>query len=101
VATFVAVEKGAFVGVVDGYLAGDRGTAEIGGMWVNPERRRAGIGRELLGAICDWARARGAVRAGLWVRRSNSPARHLYESDGFDSVEASGGIVGLRLEKAL
>lgn len=96
-ATFVAVEKSSFVGIVDGFLAEDGGAVEIGGMWVSPDKRGAGIGQELLSTICKWARERGAIRAPLWVRASNKPARLLYERDGFKQTETSGA--GLRLEK--
>lgn len=98
-ATFVAVDRGAFVGIVDGFLTEEPGTVEIGGMWVSPDRRRSGIGRELLSAIIAWARERGASRVGLWVRKSNEPARLLYESHGFEASETTGA--GLRLEKPL
>lgn len=102
-ATFVAVEDGTFAGVADGFLAEGGTTVEIGGMWVHPHRRRAGIARGLLAAICDWARERGAVAAGLWVRETNVPARLLYEHDGFERVNTSGSDTasGLRLEKTL
>ncbi len=66
-ATFVAVEENGFVGIVDGFLAQDGRTVEIGGMWVHPEKRRTGIGGELLSVILGWARERGATRAGLWA----------------------------------
>lgn len=83
----------------DGFLAEDGRTVEIGGMWVHPERRRTGIGGELLSLILGWARERGATRAGLWVRASNTPARLLYERHGFEPAETSD--TGLRLEKSL
>lgn len=98
-ATFVAVDRGAFVGIVDGFLTERAGTVEIGGMWVSPDRRRSGIGRELLSAILAWARETGASRVGLWVRESNEPARLLYESDGFEPSATT--RAGLRLEKML
>ena len=97
-ATVVAVDAGAFVGVVDGFVT-PAGTVEIGGMWVNPRRRRTGIGRDLLSAVLAWGRERGAARAGLWVGESNEAARALYESAGFDVGKTSGA--GMRLEKML
>ncbi len=98
-ATFVAVEEDGFVGIIDGFLAEDGHTVEIGGMWVHAQRRRTGIGGELLSAILSWARERGATQAGLWVRASNEPARLLYERCGFQLAETSGA--GLRLAKKL
>lgn len=102
-ATFVADDDGTFVGVADGFLADGGRTVEIGGMWVSPALRRSGIGRDLLGAVCDWARERGARRAGLWVRLDNDPARLLYENAGFAVARTSSasGREGLRLERKL
>jgi ribosomal-protein-alanine N-acetyltransferase len=101
--TFVAVDDGTFVGVADGFLSHDGRTVEIGGMWVSPALRRSGIGSDLLAAACDWARKRGAGRAGLWVRMDNDPARSLYEGAGFDVTVTSSrpGPAGLRLERLL
>lgn len=101
-ATFIVRESNGFVGVVDGFLSDDGRTVEIGGMWVSPSLRRSGIGRSLLAAVCAWAFARGAGRAGLWVRSENEPAKHLYEREGFEfagSSDKSGK--GLRLEREL
>lgn len=39
------------MGILDGFLAEDGHTVEIGGMWVHAERRRTGIGGGLLSAI--------------------------------------------------
>ncbi|MGH3105092.1 MAG: GNAT family N-acetyltransferase [Gaiellaceae bacterium] len=102
-ATFVAVDGGEFIGVVDGFLSDDGGTAEIGGMWVRPTSRCSGIGRDLLEAVCNWARTRGAVRAVLWVRQANTPALLLYERSGFELARTSevAGETGLRLERSL
>lgn len=102
-ATFVAVDGSTFIGVADSFLPEAGDTAEIGGMWVCPTARRSGIGRDLLEAVCDWARTRGAARAGLWVRATNTPARLLYERSGFELARTSGvaGETGLRLELRL
>ena len=102
-ATFVAVRQEGFVGVADGFLSDDAQVVEIGGMWVSPSLRRAGTGRALLAAVCEWARERGAVRAGLWVRSANAPARLLYEREGFALARTSSGPVpqGMRLERIL
>jgi ribosomal-protein-alanine N-acetyltransferase len=43
-----------------------------------------GVGRLLLGALLDRARALGAAVALLEVRVDNAPALHLYESAGFE-----------------
>lgn len=53
---------------------------------VHPQHRRQGIGRRLLQEALAYARALGAVTAWLEVRPSNTPARTLYESLGFEEV---------------
>lgn len=97
--TFVADSSDGFVGIVDGFLAPDRRTVDIGGMWVSPDRRRSGIGSALLDAVCDWGRARGARTAALWVRDANADARVLYEHAGFKPADRSGegDAAGVRL----
>lgn len=59
----------------------------INSVAVAPERRRQGIGSELMRGVLANARDEGAVRATLEVRRSNEAARALYERLGFE-VEA-------------
>lgn len=54
---------------------------------VRPECRRRGLARALLVHVLSEARARGAKRASLEVRRSNDAALKLYEGLGF-SVES-------------
>lgn len=55
----------------------------INSVAVAPDRRRQGIGSELMRGVLAAARAEGAVRATLEVRRSNEAARALYERLGF------------------
>ena len=59
----------------------------INSLAVAPERRREGLGTELMRAVLAKAREEGAKRATLEVRRSNEAARALYERLGFE-VEA-------------
>lgn len=54
----------------------------LGGVFVEPEARGRGWGRELLGAALRSAETTGAAVA-LYVREDRSPARALYESVGF------------------
>jgi [ribosomal protein S18]-alanine N-acetyltransferase len=55
----------------------------VNNLAVRPSHRRRGIGRALLMRALDEARALGATRALLEVRRSNDEAKRLYESLGF------------------
>jgi ribosomal-protein-alanine N-acetyltransferase len=79
------------------YLARDDGGAALGfcSFWrvldelhinnlaVSAQFRRRGIGTALLNYVLDEGRRLGARRASLEVRRSNEPARVLYERLGF------------------
>jgi ribosomal protein S18 acetylase RimI-like enzyme len=55
----------------------------VAGFAVAPDFRRRGIGRALLDAAAEEARARGARRLTLRVLGPNTTARRLYESAGF------------------
>ncbi len=55
----------------------------INNLAVRPELRRAGIGAILLAFVLKKGVELGARRATLEVRRSNEPARLLYERFGF------------------
>ena len=50
---------------------------------VDPEARRRGVGRELVGAVLDYARDAHARLVLLEVRSSNDAAIALYRSSGF------------------
>lgn len=56
---------------------------QIQGLVVADEARGAGVGRALVRAAQDEARRRGARRLTLRVLGHNTPARKLYESEGF------------------
>jgi ribosomal protein S18 acetylase RimI-like enzyme len=57
-------------------------TAHLFSMWVAPERRRAGAGRALVGAVIAWAREHGAHRLVLRVTDGNAAAERLYAEAG-------------------
>ncbi|MCX5395911.1 GNAT family N-acetyltransferase [Streptomyces sp. NBC_00102] len=54
---------------------------------VDPEFRGRGYGRALMGLADDMARDAGFDRIGLHVFTSNTPARRLYESLGYEPTE--------------
>ena len=56
----------------------------INNLAVMPEDRRAGVATALLQHVLREGARLGAVRATLEVRRSNEPARGLYERFGFN-----------------
>ena len=67
-----------YTGALDAYLEE---------FYVVPERRGRGLGRALLEAAMDHARARGAARIDLNTSEDDVAARALYESAGFTNRE--------------
>lgn len=78
-------------GAVAGYVRLDEGfpirahrhVRVIGGLAVDPDRRRLGIARQLVDAAVAEARRRGARKVTLRVLGHNTAARRVYESCGF------------------
>lgn len=64
-------------------LAANAHVRQIQGIAVADEARGRGVGRALVRAAVDEARRRGARRITLRVLGHNTPARKLYESEGF------------------
>lgn len=60
-------------------------------LFVRPERRRSGIGRDLVHAAEARARERGATALWLFTGRQNSAAQDFYQSLGY-----SADMLGLR-----
>jgi ribosomal protein S18 acetylase RimI-like enzyme len=59
-------------------------TAEIPALYVDPDRRRCGIGAALLGAALHGLEQGGWQRVTLWVFRGNDAARAFYARFGFE-----------------
>ncbi|GHI08266.1 acetyltransferase [Streptomyces cellostaticus] len=85
--TLVAELGGRVVGyVLLGFptpLAANAHVRQIQGLAVHDDARGKGVGRALIRAAVEQARARGARRITLRVLGHNTPARRLYESEGF------------------
>ncbi|MFE0514616.1 GNAT family N-acetyltransferase [Streptomyces sp. NPDC058964] len=64
-------------------LASNAHVRQIQGLAVHDDARGRGVGRALLRAALEEARRRGARRVTLRVLGHNTPARALYESEGF------------------
>ncbi|MCX4810530.1 GNAT family N-acetyltransferase [Streptomyces sp. NBC_01239] len=64
-------------------LACNAHVRQIQGLAVADEARGHGVGRALIRAAVEEARRRGARRLTLRVLGHNTPARKLYESEGF------------------
>ncbi len=72
---------------IAGFLVAQTGPEwELENIVVSPEFRRRGVGRALLSALLDEARARRAERVLLEVRVSNQAAIHLYRRSGFQQL---------------
>lgn len=67
-------------------------TAWLVQMWVEPESRGRGLGRRLVEAAADWARARGVTRLKTSVSEGNASAEALYEAVGFHPTGARGRL---------
>ena len=66
----------------------DAETAKLRLFLVEPEARGTGLGRRLLAACMDHARAHGFRRMSLWTHESHRAACALYRSAGFVCTES-------------
>ena len=70
-------------------------------LFVTEERRRSGLGRDLVEAVKDRARERGCLRLELDVDDDNEPALALYRSLGFSDTpkgRAGSRLMGTRVD---
>jgi ribosomal protein S18 acetylase RimI-like enzyme len=58
-------------------------TAEVSGLYVDPDFWRQGVGRALLAELLFRFRSKGFRSATLWVLAENMPARSFYEGLGW------------------
>ena len=77
----VAVEGDAVLGYVGMHHVLDEGF--ITNVAVSSDARRRGVARALLAHLAAYGREHGLYRITLEVRVSNTPARTLYESEGY------------------
>lgn len=70
---------------------------ELLSLWVAPEGRGRGLGRELVEQVMTWAREQGAAHLELCVKADNLRALALYRELGFDQVGAEGAELRLRV----
>jgi ribosomal protein S18 acetylase RimI-like enzyme len=90
---FVAEAGDACVGLVFGLLDATRAdVARLGGMWVAPVARHAGVGEALVAAVIAWARDAGFAHLELSVAEGNAAAIRLYEKTGFRDSGARGSL---------
>ena len=93
---FVATIGGELVGSADisrGRWAKDRHVAHLG-IALQRRARGKGLGRALMQACLDWARAAGVRKVTLGVFATNERARRLYQSLGFvEEARLRGAVV--------
>jgi ribosomal protein S18 acetylase RimI-like enzyme len=81
----VAVDGDVVVGSV--VVTFDGWRANFYRLAVDPELRRAGVGRRLVEAAEEWARAAGAKRASALVEEDRPPALAFWSAAGFQHHE--------------
>jgi ribosomal protein S18 acetylase RimI-like enzyme len=80
----VAVDDGDWVAMAVGAPHRDHaGEAGLFAMWVAPDARRSGVGRDLVRRVVAWARSQHFPVLRLLVTQTNDAAIHLYERCGF------------------
>jgi GNAT superfamily N-acetyltransferase len=90
VATFIAEAPGPLLGMATGYRPDDRPTTGwLFAMWVRPERRGEGIGRQLVTAVEEWAASLDIDELLLHVTDGNDGAVRFYASCGFVATSAA------------
>ena len=102
----VAEEGGAFLGYVQLQRRTGSALARLTSVAVAAEAAGKGVGRELMSAAEDLARAKGCDRIRLEVRADNDRARQLYTRTGYRQFARvddyyEDGEAALRFEKSL
>ena len=96
---YVARDAAAVVAYCAGWVIFDE--LHINNLAVDPTWRRRGVASALLRFVLAEAQDEGAKRATLEVRRSNEPARRLYERFGFAFAGVRAGYYREPVEDAL
>jgi GNAT superfamily N-acetyltransferase len=84
-ALWVAVDGDEVVGSVALRDLGD-GAVQLKRMYLRPDRRGHGLGKQLLALALDWARANGMRFVRLDTSERMVAAQRLYEANGFERV---------------
>ena len=85
---WIAVDDGNVVGSVALRDLGD-GAVELKRMYLRPEQRGRGLGKQLLALALDWAREHGMSVVRLDTSERMETAQRLYEAHGFRRVTGS------------
>lgn len=97
---FVAVVDSEVVGAADCHGGTFRKDRHVGGIGIAIQDgwRDVGLGRALMDRVLEWMRARRFEKAELAVFATNTRARRLYESLGFEEEGVRRGHVVIRGE---
>ena len=95
----VAELEGKLLGYAGSWVIFDEG--HITNVAVDPQARKQGVGRHLLGALLEGLAGAGVTAATLEVRRGNTAAISLYKSYGFTVEGVRGGYYQDNNEDAL
>ncbi len=79
---FVALDDGNVVGAIGGGMV-DNDTSEVYVLYLDPKRRREGIGTQLLNHLTDIQRNKGAKEQWVSVLKGNGKGIPFYEAKGF------------------
>jgi len=81
-AAFLAMDGDVGCGIIGAYEENAQ-CAQVISMWVDPEFRRAGVGKALIDAVVEWAESRAVRELKLMVTSVNPGAIAFYERLGF------------------
>jgi len=83
-AGYLAMEGNVACGIAGSLLdENDPTRAQLVSMWTAPTHRKSGVGRLLVGAVFDWAKARDVRTLLLMVVGNNERAIRFYQTLGF------------------
>jgi GNAT superfamily N-acetyltransferase len=83
-----ALEGEQWVGMAaGGWVDREHGIARLWGLWVDPAARATGTGAALVGAVRDWAAARGATFVRLGIIEPADDLRRFYTRLGFVALD--------------
>ena len=84
---FVTAERSSSAPIFEG-----RSEVYIDELYVEPDERRSGVGKALVGAVRDWASSIGAERIRAGVLAANEDARDFWKRVGGEPITITIGI---------
>ncbi|MFC6837156.1 GNAT family N-acetyltransferase [Halomarina ordinaria] len=92
VLVLAAAMRDAVIGFAHAVVHGDTGT--VLRLYVEPDRRRTGVGTQLLEATCEELAARGVERVQAMTLAANDPGTAFYEANGFERTSKGTTTIG-------